>query len=404
MHVALLHPLGMRGIGRYTHNLANAVAPRVDRCSLLTSSRFELRDLPRAYRWEPLFHLWDVGARDNRSLTPGERLLRPAERITRFLRYDRSYRRATAWVRRERPSVIHTQEILFWWEARHLLRMGTDGTRLVITCHNVEDLGSRAGEEGGDSSWMRRSMDRLYTRAAAVIVHGAANREDFIRLYPEAAEKVWVVPHGCEPPPDPNPEARARGRRRWGVGDDEILAVNFGEVKPYKGLETLIDAAGLLAAGNAPVRIVVAGLPIDPAYGAALEARRAALDAGAGRLTLDFRYIPGDEASDLLRAADLCVLTHRRAYQSGVLALAFTHGLPAVVSDAGALGETVRETGAGVAVPAGDTASFAREILRLASDGSERKRMAAAATRAASGPLSWEESGRRTMEVYKKIL
>ena len=169
MHVALLHPLGMRGIGRYAHNLANAAAPHVERCSLLTSDRFEPRDLPRAYEWEPLFRLWDVGARDNREPTAGEKLLRPAEKAVRFLRYDGSYRRAAHWVRRERPDVVHAQEILFWWEIRHLLRMGSGGTRLVVTCHNVEDLGARAGDAGGDPPRMRRKMAGLYERAAAVI-------------------------------------------------------------------------------------------------------------------------------------------------------------------------------------------------------------------------------------------
>ena len=127
------------------------------------------------------------------------------------------------------------------------------------------------------------------------------------------------------------------------------------------------------------------------------------LRCGSERVSLDFRYLPPNEMEELFRAADMCVLPHKMVYQSGVLCQAFTWGLPVIASDAGALGETVRTTGSGVVVPRSDPIRLARAILELAEDDNMRSRFSAAAVHAAAGPLSWDEAGRMTADVYRKI-
>lgn len=403
MFVTLLHPLGIRGIAGYTHHLADALEPHVDRCTFVTSDRFRPPDPSSRYEMVPLFHLWKIGAMDNHVPTLTERALRPLKRVSHFFKFESSYRRTASWMRSEKPDILHIQEILFWWEARHILRMLGERTRLVVTCHNVENLGARSGDEGGDTSRFHHWMSEVYDAASAVIVHGNANVHALDAVYPGIRPKVRVIHHGCEPPPRGSDESRAAGRRRWGVGDDEVLAVSFGEVKPYKGLETLLDAVPVISESSPRIRVVIAGLPTDPDYGASLEDRRAMLRCGSERVSLDFRYLPPNEMEELFRAADMCVLPHKMVYQSGVLCQAFTWGLPVIASDAGALGETVRTTGSGVVVPRSDPIRLARAILELAEDDNMRSRFSAAAVHAAAGPLSWDEAGRMTADVYRKI-
>jgi glycosyltransferase involved in cell wall biosynthesis len=72
---------------------------------------------------------------------------------------------------------------------------------------------------------------------------------------------------------------------------------------------------------------------------------------------------------DLFGQASVVVLPYTAfASQSGVLHDAYAQGRPVIVTDVGALGETVREDGTGLVVPAGDAAALTEAIEQLLSD------------------------------------
>ncbi len=403
-NIAICHALGIRGIARYTHNLANAVSSPENPCSLITSDRFELAEEPRQYRLLPLFRLWEIGSRDNRPSKAWDRLTRPFEKLDHFLRYESSWRRTARWARTNSPAILHVQEILFWWEVRHILRMTGKETRLVVTSHNVEDLGAKADQEGGDGTSMRRAMRKLYDSASAVIVHGLSNRDELAKLYPGVADRVRVIHHGCEPPPENLAGMRAEGRRRLGLDADQVLALSFGEIKPYKGIEDLLEAAPLIEASSSGLKILVAGLPTDPDYARSLTAQRDSLAGRGCRVDLSFQYYPSDEMALLFAAADIVVLPHRRVYQSGVLCQAISSGKALIVTDVGALGETVRNTGCGLVTDARNPGGLAECLSRLADNPGLRSQMGNAGLRAASGELSWESAGKLTTSLYEEVL
>ena len=78
--------------------------------------------------------------------------------------------------------------------------------------------------------------------------------------------------------------------------------------------------------------------------------------------------VPKDSMERLFRESHVAVLPYSSmASQSGVLAAAYSNALPVIVTDVGALGETVREDGTGVVVPPNDPASLAASISSIAS-------------------------------------
>jgi glycosyltransferase involved in cell wall biosynthesis len=98
------------------------------------------------------------------------------------------------------------------------------------------------------------------------------------------------------------------------------------------------------------------------------------------RLHVEIGHIPVASKTELFRQASVVVLPYTSfASQSGVLHDAYAQGRPVIVTDVGALGDTVREDRTGLVVPPRDAAGLARTIERMLSDGPELARYAAQA-------------------------
>ena len=75
-------------------------------------------------------------------------------------------------------------------------------------------------------------------------------------------------------------------------------------------------------------------------------------------------------------------------------------GLPVICSDSSSIGEVVGD--AGTLVDPGDIAGFADNILRVLSDRSLMEKLSEDSLNRAE-KFSWEQTARRTLEVYRKV-
>jgi glycosyltransferase involved in cell wall biosynthesis len=94
------------------------------------------------------------------------------------------------------------------------------------------------------------------------------------------------------------------------------------------------------------------------------------------------------------------VLPYRQADSSGVLATAFGHGRPAIVSDVGGLAEAVRAYNAGLVVPPDDVEALADACRALLADPGPAYRGAMAAR----AGLSWDAAAERHERLYRDLL
>jgi glycosyltransferase involved in cell wall biosynthesis len=233
---------------------------------------------------------------------------------------------------------------------------------------------------------------RVFDRMDAVVAHsehGAARLRDEVGLDPA---HVHVIPHGAFDYLTRLPEEKPLPQELAGAEDPVILS--FGLLRPYKGIENLLDAfrqvegAELWIVGNPRMQV-------EPL-------RELAAEAG-GRVRFVTRFVEDAEIPAIFRRADVVALPYLDAEHSGVLYTGLAFGKPLVLSAVGGFPE-VAATGAARLVPPGDTAALATALSELTGDEAARAALAAAAARAAAGPFSWAEAARRALDLYRELL
>lgn len=236
------------------------------------------------------------------------------------------------------------------------------------------------------------SARRVFGRMDAVVAHsehGATRLRDEVGLPPE---RVRVIPHGAFDYLTRLPEEKPLPAELEG-GEGPVI-LSFGLLRPYKGLENLLEAFGEVPGAE----LWIVGNPrmsVEPL-------RELAALSGA-RVRFVPRFVEDAEIPAIFRAADLVVLPYLDAEHSGVLYTGLAFGKPLVLSAVGGFPE-VAETGAARLVAPGDTAALASVLRELTGDEAARAELAAAARAAAAGPFSWDETARLTLELYRELI
>ena len=221
--------------------------------------------------------------------------------------------------------------------------------------------------------------------------HGAARLRDEVGLDPA---RVRVIPHGAFDYLTRLPEEKPLPAELEGAEGPVILF--FGLLRPYKGIETLLEAFRRARGGRAVDRR-------QPADGRRARCARLAAEA-AGRVRFVTRFVEDAEIPAIFRRADLVVLPYRDAEHSGVLYTGLAFGKPLVLSAVGGFPE-VAAHGAARLVPPEDPAALAAALARAdRRRGRPRRAGRAPPRRAAAGPYSWDEAARRTLALYRELL
>lgn len=237
----------------------------------------------------------------------------------------------------------------------------------------------------------RRAWLALLERMDAVIVHSASGVESLAAAGLERA-RLNRIPHGVF-------EHLARQPDEWPLpaelaGAEGPVILCFGLVRPYKGVDVLLEAFRELEGAE----LWIVGMPrMDLA-----EYERMAA-ACRGRVRFVSRFITDPEIPAYFRRADLVVLPYRRIEQSGVLYTALAFAKPILASAVGGFTE-VGAKGAIRLVEAGDPDQLASALSDLIADPSAREALAAAAANAASGEYSWAAIAERTLELYRRLV
>jgi glycosyltransferase involved in cell wall biosynthesis len=351
------------GVVRYTHELIGALAP-----SLGGDLTVFLTDAPDGIEAE--------GVRRVRAPFPT-----PNE-------YARAFWEQTLvpfQVARLRPDVFHSPN--------YILPVALS-CPAVVTVHDLCFLDLDV-QRLRSHLYLRALTSHAVRRAARVICVSEATRDDVVRHYPHAAERIRVIGEGVALRFERRSEDEVQEiAGRLGITGPYVLFV--GTLEPRKNLVRLIRAfADAIADGELPHHLVIAG-----GTGWMDAAIREAWQSSPARSRIRFvGYVSEDDLPGLYSGADLfAYLSLDEGYGLPPLE-AMACGAPVLSSSAGSLPEVLGQ--AAELVDPQDEGGIARALSGLLRDRRRRHRLARAGVVQASRHR-WSRVAEQTMAVYRE--
>ena len=213
--------------------------------------------------------------------------------------------------------------------------------------------------------WVRRfysALERIASLWCDRIVSVSQFHRDWaIQLGICSPARIIAIPNGIREWRHTAPGARTELRKQLGVRDGELLFLNVSRLVAEKGLDHLVEAAGLLPADRHRIRFVIVG---EGPERIRLEQLATSLRLN-GRVTFaGFR----EDIGDLLAACDAVVLPSLREGLSISLLEAMAAGKPIVATSIGSHREVASHDEVALLVEPADPLRLGEAILRLASD------------------------------------
>jgi len=267
------------------------------------------------------------------------------------------------------------------------------GVPVVATAHRADVLDVPARDEASRRQVAEavESIDQITSVSAAI---GRA-----AEALARPRRPVEVVPNGADARLF-HPRDRAEARARLGLPEDGPLVTYVGKLVPRKGVDTLVEAMGLLAGRpeGAP-RLAMVGIgELRPS----LEARARELGV-AGRIHFAGK-VPHDEVGWWMAAGDLFVLPSLSEGLPTVICEVMSCARPTVATAVDGTPEIVEDGETGLLVPPSDPGALAGALGRLVGDRALADRMGRRALEIGRERYTWRANAARTAELYRALI
>lgn len=278
-----------------------------------------------------------------------------------------------------RLSLVNARASLWWLRVL--------GIQIVWTVHNVLPH----DRETADDVLVTRTLAH---NAARKVVHSERTVRELSALGADT-ERISTIPHG--PYTGRYREVgRQDGRRALELPNAARIAMFFGQIRPYKGVEELLDiwpdATPSDAKRTRMPFLLVAGKCDDPILRERLSRHTHAI---AGRF--DEGYVAQEMVSLYFAAANIVVLPFRSVTTSGSAMLALSLGRPIVAPRLGDLRDLPQDVG--FFYEEGELAG----ALRLAIGASESElELMSSAAREYARSISWTQIADSTLALFRQ--
>ena len=155
-------------------------------------------------------------------------------------------------------------------------------------------------------------------------------------------------------------------RIQLGLNPEDKIIIFFGFIRHYKGLDILLNAMASSTIKEANIKLMIVGEFYEDAQPYLDLINELGIK---DNIILYTHFVPDNEVKKYVCSADFIIQPYRNATQSGVTPLAYHFGIPMLVTNVGALADTVPNGKVGVVVEP-NAAAITNGIITLYKNGS----------------------------------
>ncbi len=296
-------------------------------------------------------------------------------------------------IARLRPNIVHARNFNTWADCLLACRLSPAPRPMpVLGFHGLETAGGFSVRRKRLARWIRSASKHFTT----VSQSGARQLRDELGV---PRQHISILPNGVDttrfaPADGPTRDAI---RISLGIPDGRCVIVMVGSLVPVKDHQTAIEAVKRSAKDIGPTELLIVG------DGPLLDTLRSGAQALPDNVRASFLGRRGDVA-DVLRAADLFLLTSRYEQMSNALLEAMACGVAAVATDVGDNPLLIEHQRSGLIVPAADPEALAQAVTDLLTSQDVRKRFSDNARRRAVQRFDIATATERYTRYYQTLI
>jgi glycosyltransferase involved in cell wall biosynthesis len=339
------------------------------------------RDFPKKVNFDVVF------------LSPSkEKNIGKIHKIWGFIKYIFLLRR---YIKVLKCDLVHYQffrrkvEILFFKYLKLI------GVKLIVTAHNV------LPHEKSKMDYFLKSI--VYKNADAIIVHSNYIKNKLLESFAIDPVKVHIIPHGNFDIYLPKNELTlddARSSLSLSVSDNVILF--FGFIRPYKGIDLLLQAFEISAEKDSNLKLIIAGSVQDKD----LESSINSIINNSkfkDRIIHHLQYIPNEEIVKYFSASDLVILPYKNIDHSGIIHLAYSFGKAVLSTNVGDFSEVIINDKSGKILKGASVNELSKTLIQMFQDKYKLQEMGEYAKSLSKTKYSWTDISKQTIQLYSEV-
>ena len=300
---------------------------------------------------------------------------------------------------RLKTDILHVQ----WWISSLffvyfpiIIMAKLKNIRIVASVHNIFPH---------EKSKKNIILDRIanffiFPLTDAFIVHNQRNKKQFIKLYNIEREKIFIITHGVLDFIKKRNILQNDAKKYLQISTKKKIILFFGYIRPYKGVDVLINAFSIIKKQMDDVMLLIVGQIWNDNWNnyEKLIKKHGLEDI----IDIKSGFIPESEIDYYFSAADVVVLPYKHLdTHGGVGAIAICYKKPLLVTDVGGLPEYIKDKRA-LVIP-NDIQDLSNKLINILQNNQLQLKLSKDSEEL-SKYLTWDKIADKTIEIYRTLL
>lgn len=265
------------------------------------------------------------------------------------------------------------------------------GFKTVVTVHDVTSF------SGNSSKFLAKG---IYNSSNMIIVHNHVSKKAIVGNS-SVELKIRIIPHGNYTDYVNTSLTKGQAKEKLGIKGDGPFLLFWGQIKEVKGLDILLNALPDVIKKFPSLCLIIAGKVWKDDF-AKYQFIINKNDIGCN-IIANIRYIPDELVNYYYGIADMVVLPYRKIYQSGVLLMAMSYGVPVLVSDIEGMTEIVQDNVNGFVFRQGDACHLSEMLIEILGNPIRMMEVGKMGYETVKIRHCWDDIGIKTAQVYEEI-